>query len=250
MTQSSSNSPPRALQRGLRVLEFAAKHPDGFRFSQIQQALGLPKMTVSRLLTALRELGYLEKMPTGHYCGGIRQQALIGQEPLTHQLKRVCVEPLSACVSSLRNSGLLLQSTGTQLICLQRVLHENSIVLVPAGHIVRQIYRYPAGVFCLSAEQWESDFSTRAEEMRAQGVTRSWYERERGRFEREGFTTGHLADRNRVAAALRDTAGRVVGALLIGGTPSSLPESQLPRAGRHLAEVARECSSQLAGTRS
>ncbi len=248
MKDVENHAAPRSLDRGLQVLEQVAREPEGTTFTAVQTALDLPKMTITRLLNALCALEYLEKGADGLYRTGPRFRALMDGEAMETRLRRACTEPLQRLVTETCNSGLLLHWEGSQLVCLERFLHERSIVLVPPGHVIRNIYLYPAGIFCLSPEHWEAEFAGRPGKLEAEGITRQWYEEETQRLRDLGYTTGHLADRHRIAAPLKNRAGAILGALLIGGTPDSLPEDALPEAGRLLAAAARECSRKLAAT--
>lgn len=245
MSEDESSTAPRSLERGLLVLECVTREPGGLTFTAIQQSLGLPKMTISRLLNALCALDYLRKDEAGQYRRGPRFAALLDGEPLETRLKRACAGPLRELVQQTANSGLLLVWQTPDLVCLERYLHEESIVLVPPGHVVRNLHLYPAGIFCLPAEHWEAEFAESPGKLEAEGITRGWYEGERERLQARGYTMGHLADRHRLAAPLANGEGAVLGALVIGGTPSSLPEDALQQVGQRLAETARECSGKL-----
>lgn len=59
------------LRRGFDVLKLLSCEMDGMSFSGIQDALGdLPAPTLSRLLKAMTEEGWLEKGPSGEYLPG------------------------------------------------------------------------------------------------------------------------------------------------------------------------------------
>lgn len=243
LTITGKSSSPLALERGLALLELVATQTHGLTFTDVQQRLSVPKMTASRLLKALCDLGYLEKAD-GVYRRGDRFVALTAAEPVESRLRRVCLEPLERLVEACGNSGLVVHWTGTVLECLERVLHEESLVLVPPGHVVQSFYAYPASIFCLSEKQWEQDFAARGHRLKAEGVTQAWYAQERERYLALGFAFGNLAQRHRLASPLT-VGGEIVGALVIGGTPQSLPLEKMDEVGRKTAEAASACSEKL-----
>jgi DNA-binding IclR family transcriptional regulator len=244
---SMQTTPPRSLVRGLRILELLARRRTPVRYSDLVGFLGLPNVTVARLLQALLVLGYVEKDAAGRYRAGPELGALGAHETLDARLRRVCLEPLRRLVERTKNSGALLLWTGDQLVGLERILHEDSVVLLQPGHIVRDLHGYPAGVFCLTSQQWRNALE-RNDRLRREGATRRWLRQETGRLASHGFACGHTRDKHRLAAPLTGNGGKLLGALSVGGTPSSLPLSRIPSAGKQLAATARQCCLALEST--
>ncbi|MEZ5277634.1 MAG: IclR family transcriptional regulator [Opitutaceae bacterium] len=54
-----------ALERGLRILELLARHPDGLRMSQVAESLDLPANSAFRILGTLECEGYVTKEADG-----------------------------------------------------------------------------------------------------------------------------------------------------------------------------------------
>jgi len=224
---------PRSLARGLRVLELAAAHPAGLGHGELVAELALPGVTVSRLLAALCELGYLERQSAdGRYRPGPQLGALGAQEPNEARLRRRAGPLCAGLRERCGNTVLLLQWTGTHAICLERYLHADSIVMQEPGYVTAGLHASPYGIFFLSPARWERALRG----PRREGVSRRRYRAETSRLQRHGFCCGHTIDKQRLAAALRD-GERVIGAIAIGGTRQSLPDRRVGAIGRMLAEA-------------
>jgi len=243
-TLDKESSSPRSLERGLRLLELIGGQPEPMSYTEIQHQLDLPKMTITRLLSALCGLGFLEKVEDGRYGLGARFAALTASEPIESQLRRICWGPLNDLVQQTGNSGLIIYWNGKALECLERILHEDSVVLAPPGHIVQNPHKYPAGVFCIPESTWNDDLKKRPGQVRAEGASREWYQRELKRFRKFGYAFGNLEGRNRLAAAIY-SGETIIGALVVGGTPTSLPDADMPSVGALTAETAAACSAQF-----
>ncbi|MFD4022195.1 IclR family transcriptional regulator [Streptomyces sp. NPDC058576] len=62
--KAEPRSVPRTLARGFLLLELVASSPQGAGVTDVAARSGLDKGTVSRLLSALKELGYVSQRPT------------------------------------------------------------------------------------------------------------------------------------------------------------------------------------------
>ncbi|OGV34407.1 MAG: hypothetical protein A2020_05025 [Lentisphaerae bacterium GWF2_45_14] len=60
------------LWRGLEMLDLLSRNPSGLPFGKLQEFLaGLPSPTLSRLLRAMNDAGWVSRSSTGHYSAGI-----------------------------------------------------------------------------------------------------------------------------------------------------------------------------------
>lgn len=224
---STMDSAPRALQRGLQVLELLAARPDGLGFAALAEALGTSDSATHRLLQGLSSLGYLEKAASGRYvagpaCAGLRS-ADSGLERLT-RLARPFVRRLSRRTT---NTTLLIGCTGPHMIVLDRCEHEDSMALQPIGFVADN-FRHPP---------WGWLFRTPTELAglpRSDAPTLRTIRGQLAELDERGWVVRYQDDRRRLAAPLRDADGRCIAALAVGGTPTSLPDAVLPEVGEEL----------------
>ncbi|MBC8165204.1 MAG: IclR family transcriptional regulator [Bryobacteraceae bacterium] len=65
------NHPVEVLQRGIRILEVLAEHPQGVTLSSLAAETGLPKSSVHRLLATWEQLRYVVRLGGGIYQLGL-----------------------------------------------------------------------------------------------------------------------------------------------------------------------------------
>jgi len=227
---------PKSLERGLDLLQLASRSPGGFHFREASAVLGLPNVTVSRLLTALCGLEYLEHdAARALYLPGPMLALLNANETPEMQLRRVALPLLEAYCQETGHTSLLLQWTGRHTICLERLRVSRSIELQGPGHVTIGIHEAPWGIFFLARSEWERFFQRPGRE-----TQRQWYESERERLERDGYTCGHVTGKQRISAPLRTGSGVIIGALAAGGTNRSMSAKRIEeRDGPLLAELAK-----------
>jgi len=225
---------PRSLERGLQILERVVAAREGLSFSRLQEELGWAPMTLSRLLTALRELGYLRQDREGRYWPGNGMAALTAQMDDAHFLNSRGGQLLENLVRETGHSGLLLHWDGRWLNALARQLAPDSVVLSEPGHLVQQPVYHPAMIFCYAPKQW------RALRARLDETAREWLQREQKRLQESGYTLGHSTSRDRVAAPIH-REGQVVGAMLLGAFPGHWSARRLQQVAPHLLAACRAC---------
>lgn len=228
---------PKSLERGLDLLQLASRSPGGFHFREATAKLGLPNVTVSRLLTALCGLEYLEHdAERALYMPGPLLALLNANETSEMLLRRAALPLLEAYCQETGHTSLLLQWTGRHTICLERLRSGRSIELQGPGHVTIGIHEAPWGIFFLPRSQWELWFQRPGREQQ-----KRWYSRECERLEREGYTCGHVPGKQRISAPLRTGAGVIIGAVAAGGTIRSMSAKRIgERDGPLLAELAVE----------
>lgn len=231
---------PRSLQRGLAVLEHVIASPTGCGFVELRDHLQVPNATISRLLGGLVATEWLQR-DGSRYRPGPNLQHLAGREPLDNRLRRCAHAHLKHLRDACGNTTLLLQWTGGHALCLERMLHEDSVVLQQPGHVTKDLFAAPWGIFCLDAGKWEAAFRTRP---RPPGAVRAHYSRERRRLAAHGYCSSPTPDKQRIGAPLI-LEGAVVGALVVGGTHRSFPQERIPVFGEWLCAAAQHCSQAL-----
>lgn len=237
---------PRSLERGLGVLQMAAAQPAGLSFSEITAKLALPNVTVSRLLTALCGLQYLEHdAGNSLYRPGPELTELGMKETTEMSLRRVGLPLLEEFSESTRHTCLLIQWTGRHALCLERLLQPESIVMQDPGYITQSPFYSPWGVFFLTSRQWRECFQETSAGGRHPQATPDFYEQEMRRLMDAGYTCAHTVDKRRIAAPVYDRAGQVIGALAAGGTIAALNDERIAEDGVLLASLAREFTRRL-----
>lgn len=225
---------PRSLERGLLLLERVVNAREGVSFTRLQEELGWAPMTLSRLLGALRELGYLRQDREGRYWPGNGMAALAARMEDARFLETRGRRVLETLVHETGHSGLLLHWDGRWLHALCRELAPDSVVLSEPGHIVQQPLYHPAMVFCYSPKQWRA-LRTGVDE-----PAREWLQREERRLSEEGYTLGHSKARDRVAAPIY-REGQVIGAMLLGAFPGHWTARRLQPVAPRLLAACEAC---------
>jgi DNA-binding IclR family transcriptional regulator len=229
------------------LLVCLSRHPAGLRYKDFVRELGLPNITITRLLHALMSLGYVSKSGDGVYLPGAGLRALgAARESLEDSLRRICVEPMRQLAGQCANSAALLMWTGGHAVFLDRELHEGSLVFMPRDYVIQAPLNTPWAVFFLSEARWERALEEQIKEPESRERTRQWLAGERRRLIEHGYCAGHSRGRRRIAAPVRDAQGRAVAALAVGGTPDSLSDEAILRHGPFLADLARACGERLA----
>jgi len=73
----NAESPAPALDRGLRVLETLSERPNGCTFSELADAIGIPRASLHRIIATLSDAGYVKLAPASkRYHLGIKVFAL------------------------------------------------------------------------------------------------------------------------------------------------------------------------------
>lgn len=214
----------RALARGLEAIELVAACPSGCAFTTFVHRLGLPNQTVARLLRGLCALGYLRHAAArGLYVPGERLGWLGSQEDAEQRLRRLAMPVLRRLAHRHGLCGFLLRWTGRHVICIDRADGPSLALFQEIGHVTQDLRQAPWSLFTGPAPA---------------GVDGRWWRREARRLASRGWTACMAKDRRRIAAPVRDGAGSVIGALVLGGLPADL-DPRLALVGDDLAAAAR-----------
>jgi len=81
-----------ALEKGLRILEYLCRNPEGKTFSEVSAALGISRTTSFTILRNLTDTGYLRKGPDGNFYASLKVYSL-GMEVLMHVNKSELILP-------------------------------------------------------------------------------------------------------------------------------------------------------------
>lgn len=235
-------APPRSLERGLRLLQLLQDH-DSLSFSELLEHLSLPNTTVTRLLSALTELAYIEKAEDGRYrlCPDRR---IPGQTSISaRQLLHAARPMLDYMRRQMHNTALLLHWSGKQTICLERMLHEDSAPLHGPGHIIGDHSYTPWGYFVDDPHSWLRGPKRKPDRPRYK-LTHTSIDKMLKHYQRHGYAYDLLTTRNRIACPIYFQKN-ICGILVLGGTPASLTLSDIKIHGPHMRDLADTCRQLL-----
>jgi len=222
------SDPPRALARGLELLEAVAACPGGCPFRTFSRQLGLPNTSVARLLRGLCALGYLRHdAERALYVPGERLGWLGSQEDVELRLRRLAMPQLRRLAARHHVTALLLRWTGRHVICIDRVEGPQAHLFQGIGHVTQDPAQAPWGPFTHGTP--------------GDALGRRWWRAQLARLESHGWTACRDPRRRRLAAPLRDAAGTVTGVMVLAGLPIDL-DPVLEGLGSELAAAAAACS--------
>lgn len=220
-----------SIERAFAVLRSLAAGPAGV--TDIAERVGLPKSTVSRLLSTLEELGAVEQVAAGgHYRIGwamIELSAAARPGRSLVSLARPHLAELNRLTGAA--AGLSIPD-GTEMLYLDQVTPDSELQVrdwtghripmhaVPSGQVVlafddelaERVMSAPLQRFTPHTITDPAALRARLASVRAAGYALAL----------EEFAEGL----NSVAAPVRDAAGRVVAALHVYGLPSNIPSER------------------------
>lgn len=233
-----------SIERAFAVLRSLASGPAGV--TDIAERVGLPKSTVSRLLSTLEELGAVEQVAAGgRYRIGWTMIELSAAARPGRSLVSLA-RPYLAELNRLTGAAAGLSiPDGTEMLYLDQLTPDGELQVrdwtghripmhaVPSGHVVlAHDEELAARVMDAPMQRFTAHTITDATRLRKRLAA----VRDRGySLAVEEFADGL----NSVAAPVRDAAGRVVAALHVYGLPSAVPgERDADELGRLVQQVA------------
>jgi len=253
-TKDSSRSEAVSLQRGLAVLEFLAKRPDGATNLEITNHLALPGASVLRLARTLVDLGYLSREDGTKRFFMTNSFLMLGQP-------RAASRGLSECsIAAMRR---IRQATGetTQLACLvdvDMVIVDQLVSIHPFKYTADLGARCP----CYSCAPGKAILAFLPDEVRDAVIDRIVFKR----FTPTTLTSkralrqeleevrlqGYSVDRAEgmlgihcVSAPILDRHGVAVAAITIAGPSSRVPEDEFEVIGQIVREGANIASREF-----
>ena len=236
-----------SIERAFAVLRTLAAGPAGV--TDIADRVGLPKSTVSRLLSTLEEVGAVEQVAAGgHYRIGWTMIELSAAARPGRSLVSLA-RPLLAELNRLTGAAAGLSiPDGTEMLYLDQITPDSELQVrdwtgfripmhaVPSGQVVLAFDdELAATVTSSPMHAFTGDTVVAAPALRARLATI----RELG----YSLAVGEYAEGlNSVAAPVRNASGRVVAALHVYGLPSVVPGDRDPDA---LGQLVRDVASRL-----
>ncbi len=128
-----------SLERGLKILEFLARHPGGKGQVEIAQALKCPVSSVFRITLTLEKFGFLERDPETKVFRHTQKMLMLGQQALSESDLIGCALPIMRELrDDLGDTILIGVLNGTEIIVLEQALGSQLFRFsVNAGHRIR-----------------------------------------------------------------------------------------------------------------
>lgn len=234
-----------ALERGLDILEMVQEKGDGVSFSAIVKALDLPSSTAARLLKALVDRGYLTKDGARReYRVGPKGEALSPHLAQMQVLLSVCEGVLGRLRAETECSALLHLWHGAQMQVLAKQVHENALGMQAVGTVSDNFLERPWGwVFYAAMEP-----AGQEEVLRRAGAgaaVRARLAEVCRNLAHVGYAYLDDGRGRRFAAPVRNGGGRVVAAVVLGGTPATVADEDIEDYGRRVVAHAETLSRAL-----
>jgi len=128
-----------SLERGLAILEYLARYPNGKGQLEIAQALKCPVSSVFRITIALEKAGFLERDPETKVFRHTQKMLMLGQQALSEtDLIGCCLPVMRELRDDLGDTVLLGVLNGSEIIVLDQALGSHLFRFsVNAGHRIR-----------------------------------------------------------------------------------------------------------------
>lgn len=237
-----------ALERGLAILEYLAAADEPVPFGRVLKALQIPRATGARLLQVLRASGYVAQDPAGGaYIIGPQLTRLVHRATERQRLLEAAGELLPALRDETGNTAALFHWRENGVEMLAKETHPDAVSMQPPGNrsgIPSNCPWWTLFLHELPAERRQALVDRAAEP----AALREAYRDDIASAGRHGFAAdlGRLNPGvRRLAARVRDTDGRLVATLVLGGTQYTIPDDRLRALGQRLAVAAEELSARL-----
>lgn len=238
-----TTTPARTLVRGIALLEAVAAHPEGVGVSELAGLTHLDKGTASRLLTSLRELGYVRQRADRRYelagqCAWLGDRYRVGRGDLA----AACAPFLALLSSATRETALVAIQEGMSVVHLAESLPDRLIrVSTPIGAAM-PLWPSAVGRVMLSVMSPEE----RRTVMATPVPDANDREEDARNLAAVGWVMSHDDDVSQIAVPFIDRAGRPA-ALAIAG-PTHRIADRAPDLAGQVVEAALQLSLELART--
>ncbi|MFD4022199.1 IclR family transcriptional regulator [Streptomyces sp. NPDC058576] len=239
----------RTLVRGLQLLELVAEAEDGARVSDLAQSLGLDRGTVSRLLSTLRECGYVRQRPSDRRYSLSSKLTRLSQGYLGQLDLRMLARPrLAALRDEVNETVHLAIREGNRVTYIDQlepdrpVRHSSAVGQTLPMHVTAM---GRAVLSRLSAQERRTQLERALGEYRYEDFIQ-----DRERLDKElelaverGWATVDRGDDvTRVGSAICDSLGNPIGAISVSG-PSYRVRPEIDHFGERCAAVARQIAN-------
>jgi len=249
---TESYTPATTVLKAFRILEFISERQP-VKPSVIGEKLGLSRTNVHRLLTTLREIGYVEKDGAQGYRLTFRVFKLGSRVPLSQDLREIA-KPIMIELLAIANENIYLTVRyGNMINAIEEIKSNNPLSLNPDVTYNYPIYACASGKNFLAYMDADARDAILAD---VEFVSRTPFTiRDRDALDRDleivrrrGYATElkeFSDDLNSYAAPIFDYWGRIVANLSISGPSLRATEERLDHLARPLVEAAARISEHL-----
>ncbi len=234
-----------ALENGLTILEMLIHAGEPLGFNHFDRELPISRATVARVLRVLLQRGWIEKDPSsGRYRLGEPLGPVMSRPATIDTLRASSRHILQSLTEQTGNTSLVVYWDGRRMICVDKEVRIESVVMQDIGAIFSDLSHAPWGWIIYDALRPEEKAFARKEFMYARFLD-ARLEEELKVFREFGYI---YDDQNiypslrRLGAPVHNGDGEIIGGIGIGGTPFSMKSAQVPQFGRVLAEHANRLS--------
>jgi IclR family transcriptional regulator, KDG regulon repressor len=237
----------KSLEKGLDILGFAIQYGPRFTVTDICKHLRLPQSTAYRLLGTFARHGFLT-LGFETYEPGPRLFALASLVLGQMELRDVALEPMKKLSLATAHSVFLFVCAETEAVCIGRVESPNGLQLPLKIGSRRPLHGSGiARVFMAALSDTELDAFLARPLPRLTPFTMTDPDRLRQEIRKtreRGYsisTNEFVIGARSLGVPIRDFSSTVIAALGIGGTPDTLPDTEIPR----IAALARAAGDEI-----
>ncbi|NRA40114.1 MAG: helix-turn-helix domain-containing protein [Planctomycetes bacterium] len=237
---------PAALERGLHVLSILAQDSNGLSFSKIADTLQTSNASTMRLLQSLCELGYVRKLNDNQgYRNTLKVEQLTGTRNIRQLFKTNAEGFLTSLAQRTGNTAISIHWSGTFMVCLDRIMHEDASPLQEPGHVAENLHLSPWGWLFQPLPWWQQQPATSiSSNNKGYALKKREIIENIKLLPERGFTYLPGPERRRLAAPVYYQKN-IIGALCLGGNIFTLPDNEIYHYGNILAKSAQACSDQM-----
>ena len=243
-----------ALERGLKVLELLAEHPEGLNLVEIAAAFGLPVNSTQRIGLTLCALGYAQRDSVSKRffltskllsvgCRGLAEQSLVER----------ALDVMRELRDAVRETVLLGVLNGDEVVCLEQVLSLHAFKFSVDPGLRAPLYSSAPGkaLWAFQSEAQREALLARIPLLPLTANTITSPEamaKELARVRELGYATDReegLAGCHCVAAPVVDHRNYPLAAIWVSGPANRLNERMFPEVGRLVMEHAQRISERL-----
>lgn len=239
------------LAKAVQVIEELGAAEVPIKLGTISEAVQLPKSSAHRLLNELADLGLVTRCAEGEYTVGFRLHRWGAFDRERVGLRTIAQPIINRLRDTVHESIMIIVADGPYRVCL---------AAAPSNHLMRPALatgdRSVMGVGAAGKVLFAfADSGVRqqaAELLSAEDRTTlpTAAELEQIRMQGWALSAGELeSSLTALALPLPDGEGGIVGALLMAGASSRMPEERFDELRRHMQQAADDITAQMLGSR-
>lgn len=136
------------LENGLNILEYILNNREA-GFNQLKKDLNLSPASLNRYLKVLMDQNFLSKLDNGQYSLGVKMQTFISDSEI-HKIDKYIYPLLKKISSTFKFTTLWISYEHGKMICKEKVLYPNGIVMQNSNEIRTDFIMNPWGLIFLA----------------------------------------------------------------------------------------------------